>query len=178
MRLTIIICVSLTATVAVFAQSAAPARTQTNLNGTWRLVEMRIDRFNPQAVGGIETERPTPERFFEESRTIEMDGDIVTVQVIRVIGGRRNPLRAQYQLDGQSHTFEFGDTFARQTAVRTGRWLTDVDGFEVIDNGATHRWTVSPNGLSLTVETSSGRVCPPCGRGFPIRQVEVFLRER
>jgi hypothetical protein len=179
MRLTAIIFVSLGATISLLAQSAVPAR-ETNLTGTWRLVEMSIDRFNPQAAGGIEieTQRPVPETFFEESRTIEIDGDIVTVHGKGRKGFLPPPIsNDQYRLDGQPHTFEWGD-IPRQTAVRIGRWLADVDGFELIDNGGTHRWTVSPNGLALTVETSDGRTCPPCGPGFPIRQVEVFLRER
>jgi hypothetical protein len=93
------------------AQSAAPIRTQSQLDGTWRLIEISIDRLT-QAVGGstIETERPLPETFFEESRTIEIVNDIVTVQ--RKGNPRFLPPRVtndQYWLDGQPHPFQWGD---------------------------------------------------------------------
>ena len=134
-------------TIALLAQSAAPARTQTNLSGTWRLVEMSIDRFNTQAVGMIETERPIPETFLEESRTIEIDGDIVTVHGKGRKGFLPPITNEQYRLDGQPHTFQYGD-IPGQTAVRTGRWLSDVDGFELIDKcvgsmGALYRSSTS-----------------------------------
>jgi hypothetical protein len=61
------------------------------------------------------------------------------------------------EVDGQPRTFEWGDTIPQQTGSRTATWLPDMNGFEVVEyagsSRTTHRWSISPDGEILTVES-------------------------
>jgi hypothetical protein len=148
------------------------------LAGAWRLDKISIDRRRGETLGGpvIDTEIRRP----DESRTIEIAGDVVTVMTTRHL--LPSTTTDQYQLDGQPHTFEWGDTVPRPTAVRTGTWTQDANGLELTEiyrgtQRQEQRWTVSADGQFLTIESTYDRPCPPCAPGVT-RIVQVFTRQR
>ena len=125
--------------------------------------------------------RAGPTGFHDESLTIEIEGDMVTV-----VTTRRLPfpveLTDRYQVDGQPHPFEVpGDTILRGTAVRTTTWTHDADGLDLMETYASgrpqrHRWPVSNDGQVLTIESTFERPCPPCAPSV-IRILRVFRRQ-
>jgi len=56
-------------------------------------------------------------------------------------------------LDGQPHTVPCGDTVPPERCESNVRWLRDSDGLEGTENKAKIRWSVSPDGQRLTIDT-------------------------
>ena len=57
----------------------------------------------------------------------------------------------QFIIDGKPHAFPWSDT--RDIRESTVNWLPDADGFAGTERGAKIRWTVSPDGQTLTIDT-------------------------
>jgi hypothetical protein len=151
---------------------------ESKLVGTWQLQTMTIESIRACTVGGplIDTET----RAADESRTIEVAGDAVIVTTRRV--GLSSTDR--YTLDGQARSFKWGDFGGNPPVVRTARWLTEGDGFELNETYSwgtqhrKHRWILSTEGQVLTIESTYDRQDPPsCRPGF-VRIVYVFARAR
>jgi hypothetical protein len=119
----------------------------TRLAGTWTL-----DKTRGELPGG--------EATLNSTLTVDVAADVVTVRRTGFVGGGVTLNR--YELDGQPHSYSFGDAVPQSTAIRTAAWLQDADGFEVVTESTTERWTVSPNGRSLSIETVVRHPCPPC----------------
>jgi hypothetical protein len=164
---------------ALVVLTAFQLRAATKLTGTWLLVTMSIDS-GQWGRPAIDTEL-IPPAFHDESLTIEIEVDMVTV-----VTTRRLPFPVeqadQYQVDGQPHPFEVqDDSIDRETAIRTTSWTREVDGLDVIENYGSgrpqrHRWTVSTDGQVLTIESTFERPCPPCAPSVT-RILRVFRRQ-
>jgi hypothetical protein len=147
--------------VVVSAQSPDATR----LQGTWQL-----DKTQGTLPGGIRT---TDQRL-----TITTSGDTVHVKRCCFIGPIISTQNA-YVLDGRSHEYTRDtDEVPQTTSVRTDRWLSDVEGFEVVEGNVTQRWVLSADGRSLSIETSVHRPCPPCFPENPAvdHNIAVFLK--
>jgi hypothetical protein len=151
------------------------------LAGKWRLDNRSLDRLKGQTPDGPVIETETVRHGSEDaSKTIEIAGDVVTVVTTTPFGPPRTIDR--YQLDGQPHSFVWGDTVPPETAIRTGRWAQDGDGFVLTETywgtqRQEHRWTVSVDGQVLTIESTYDHQCLPCAPAVT-RAVQVFTRQR
>jgi len=135
MRLTV-----LTLLAAVVFQAGAAGQ-GTKLAGVWK-----IDKTKGTASAAT----------FDLVLTVKVDADSVwtTSNLVSTIADVHN-----FVVDGRAHSFPWGDTIPPGTREATVSWLRDADGFAGTEGGARIRWTVSPDGQSLTVETtwSNGR---------------------
>jgi hypothetical protein len=79
------------------------------------------------------------------------------------------------EVDGHPHRFNWGDTIPPETGSRTITWLPNANGFEIVEDfgsgRTTHRWSISVNGETLTVESTQR------ARLRDNRLVRVFTRQ-
>lgn len=122
------------------------------LEGTWQL-----DTRRSTLTTGMLDDRAT----LRQELKIGLAGDqlrVVTTTIgIGVFQDRPAITTAEYDVDGQSRSFPWGDTIPPGTVTRTARWTSSTRGLELVEvfNGVTRvtqRWTVSDADDVLTID--------------------------
>lgn len=140
----------LRALLAITVLAGAPQSPHAALAGTWHLESYKRERLVAEPPGTATESLGATQRL-----NVTVAGDTVTIVMVVTDARMRGVgVTDRYDVDGEPHTYEWGDVVPREIGIRAASW--SLDGFVVSDRGRLdsepqeHRFTVSPDASILT----------------------------